>query len=104
MLRAIRMKRKKIALTMTRPVIFSCVYLTCIKKSTTRMALQVAMLRARIVLRGPRSMKAAPTVRPVKASSVSQIATEDPRDEMCSDDELCSGELLPAEMFSDLDR
>ena len=78
------MKRKKMALAITRPVSFSCVYFTCIKKRTTRIALKVAMLRARIVFRGPRSMKAAPTVRPVKTSSVSQIATDEPSGEMCS--------------------
>ena len=51
MLRESRMKRKKMALAITRPVSFSCVYFTCIKKRTTRIALKVAMLRARIVFR-----------------------------------------------------
>src|SRR5271169_456738 len=90
MLRASRMNRKKIALTITRPVNFSCVYFTCMKKSTTRVALMVAMVRATMVLNGPRSMKAAATVRVVPASKASQMATEEPIDEMCSDEELLS--------------
>src|ERR1035441_701503 len=88
MLRASRMNRKKIALTITRPVSFSCVYFTCMKKSTTRVALMVAIVRATMVLNGPRSMKAAATGRVVPASKASQIAMQEPSDEMCSD--MCS--------------
>src|ERR1035438_3892836 len=94
MLRASRMNRKKIAVTTTKPVSFSCVYFTCMKKSTTKVALMVAMVRATMVLNGPRSMKAAATVRVVPASKASQIARQEPSDEMCSD--MCS------EAFSDV--
>ena len=89
MLRASRMNSQKIALATTRPVIFSCVYLTCMKKRTTRVALMVATVKATIVLNGPRSMKAAATVRLVLASKASQIATEEPSEEICS--ETCPG-------------
>src|SRR6266852_1757841 len=88
MLRASRMNSQKIALATTRPVIFSCVYLTCMKKRTTSVALMVGMVRATMVLKGPRLMKAAATVMPVPASKASQIATEEPTEEMCS--ETCS--------------
>ena len=84
MLRASRMNSQKIALATTRPVSFSCVYLTCMKKRTTSVALMVAMVRATMVLNGPRLMKAAATVRPVPASKASQIVTEEPSEEMCS--------------------
>ena len=89
MLRASRMNNQKIALATTRPVIFSCVYFTCMKKRTTSVALMVAMVRATMVLKGPRLMKAAATVRPVPASKASQIVTDEPTEEICS--ETCSG-------------
>src|ERR1700674_4531546 len=88
MLRASRMNSQKIALTTTRLVSFSCVYLTCMKKRMTSVALMVAMVRATMVLNGPRSTKAAATVMPVPASKASQIATEEPTEEICS--EMCS--------------
>ena len=89
MLRASRTNSQKIALTTTKPVSFSCVYLTCMKKRTTKVALMVAMVRATMVLNGPRLMKAAATVIPVPASKASQIATEELAEEMCS--ETCPG-------------
>src|SRR5713101_7529856 len=89
MLRAKRMNSQKIALATTRPVSFSCVDLTCMKKRTTRVALMVAMVRATMVLNGPRLMKAAATVIPVPASKASQIVMEEPAEETCS--ETCSG-------------
>ena len=89
MLKASRTNSQKIALTTTRPVSFSCVYLTCMKKRTTSVALMVAFVRATMVGNGPRSMKAAATVMPVPASKASQIATEEPSEEMCS--ETCPG-------------
>src|ERR1035438_3101254 len=100
MLRASRMNRKKIALTITRPVSFSCVYFTCMKKSTTRVALMVAIVRATMVLNGPRAMKAAATVRVVPASKASQMAnkkkTEEKGSDMCSD--VLSGVCSEAEL------
>ena len=89
MLRASRTNSQKIALTTTRGVIFSCVYFTCMKKRTTSVALMVAMVRATMVLKGPRLMKAAATVRPVPASKASQIETEELTEEICS--ETCPG-------------
>src|SRR4030088_1972974 len=88
MLRARRTNSQKIELSTTRPVSFSWVYFTCMKKRTTSVALMVAMVRATMVLKGPRSMKAAATVIPVPASKASQIATEELTEEMCS--ETCS--------------
>src|SRR5262252_2384636 len=85
-----RMKRKKIALTMTKGVNFSCVYFTCMKKSTTRMALMVAMSRATTMLKGPSSTRAASTVSVVPASSASQMPIEVLSDEICSEVELWS--------------
>src|SRR5258708_39204091 len=92
MLRASRTNSQKIALTTTRPVSFSCVYFTCMKKRTTTVALMGATVRATMVLNGPRSMKAAATVIPGPASKASQIATEELTVEICS--ETCS-ELCP---------
>src|ERR1700731_1373282 len=83
------MNSQKIALATTRPVIFSCVYFTCLKKRTTSVALMVAMVRATMVLKGPRLMKAAATVIPVPASKASQIVTDEPGEEICS--ETCPG-------------
>src|SRR3979490_1411360 len=96
MLRASRTNSQKIALTTTRPVSFSWVYFTCMKKRTTSVALMVAMVRATMVLKGPRSMKAAATVMPVPASKASQIATEELSEEICSEacSEVCSDEDL----------
>src|ERR1700693_5167713 len=88
------MKRQKNELTTTTPASFFCVYLTCMKKRTTSVALMVAMVRATMVLNGPRSMKAAATVMPVPASKASQIATEEPTEEICS--EMCSGVCVEA--------
>ena len=51
---------------------FSLVYLTCIKIRTTSSALKVAMIRATIVLKGPRSIKATPAVTPVRTSKRQQ--------------------------------
>src|SRR5208282_5829962 len=90
MLSANRIKRKKIALAMTRPVSFSCVYFTCMKNRTTRIALKVAIVRATIVFKGPRSMKATPAVRPVPTSRASQMATEEPREDTCSGESCCA--------------
>src|SRR6266849_5937349 len=100
MLRASRMNSQKIALATTRPVIFSCVYLTCMKKRTTSVALMVAMVRATMVLKGPRLMKAAATVMPVPASKASQIVTEELAEEMCSEacSEMCSDVCPEAEL------
>src|ERR1700690_3085277 len=94
MLSPSRSPSQKIALTTIRPVSFSCVYFTCIKKSTTSVALTVAMARATTMLNGPRSMKAAPTVRPVPTSNAIQIATEEPMVETCSEAELWSAMLI----------
>ena len=75
MLKASRSRRKKKPEMITALVIRSLVYFTCMKKSTTRMALKVAMVRARMVFNRPKSRKAAETVRPVQTNSVIQMVT-----------------------------
>src|SRR3981081_1805745 len=90
MLRASRTNSQKSALTTTRQVSFSCGDVTSRQKGTARGGV---MVRATMVLKGPRSMKAAATVIPVPASKASQIATEELSEEMCSEtcSEVCSG-------------
>src|ERR1017187_4930164 len=102
MLSASRINRKKIALTITRPVSFSCVYLTCMKNNTTRMALKVAMVRAVMVLKGPMSTTAAATVSPGNTRRVSQIATDEPSEETCSAGESSCVEWLSGKTSSDM--
>src|SRR6266446_3188703 len=104
MLRARRTNSQKIALTTTRPVSFSCVYFTCMKKRTTSVAFMVAMVSATMVLNGPRLMKAAATVRPVPASNANQIATEELTGEICSEmfPGVCSEVCSEADLLSDI--
>jgi len=69
-----RIDRKKSPQPTTRAII-RLEYLTCIKKSTTRLALVKAMSKAIIGLKTPKFWKATQVVSPVKKSRVIQMIT-----------------------------
>ena len=67
------MLRKKRPQAITSQIIFG-EYFTCIKKSTTSVALVTAMVKAMIGFPTPKFWKAAQTVKPVNINRISQIA------------------------------
>src|SRR5947199_3638072 len=76
-------------------VIFSLVYFTCMKNSTTMEALQVAMNSATIVLNAPRSTVAIQAVNTVPTMRMAQISQLKALDEICSEVSVCSAMVLP---------
>src|SRR5277367_5197377 len=79
------MTRKKIAETITTLVNFSLVYFTCMKKSTTTVALQVAITSATTVLKRPKSMFATHAVTNVRTIRRAQIPQYIALGRMCSE-------------------
>src|SRR4029077_12351688 len=81
-----RIRRKNKPTTTASLLSFSLAPLRCMKNRATRMALKVAIVKATAALKRPRLREAAQTVRPVQASSVSQLPNYSlSGDDGCSD-------------------